>query len=117
MSANGFYKSWLKAVFSKSFSVADGIAGALGALVPAASPLFPQWETLMSQLAWQIPLGFFVAVVLVRMASAPGTIHSEQQRTIEALQASTPVAFKYERSRFRPPPQNLWVATQQPERF
>jgi hypothetical protein len=87
-SAGEFLWRLVWAAFSRSLGTADLISGVLGAL---AAYLFRDSPTIMSDLAWQIPVFSLAAVTLIRLAAAPYWIWREERRKAVALaESSTP---------------------------
>ena len=101
-----FYGRWLSMSLRRAFGVADGIGVALGTLAPIMVRSFPASESAVTELLWQIPLGIFASIGLVRLGRAPYWMYQERdekarqmeiglEARITELQAR--VAFKLQR--------------------
>ena len=101
-----FYGRWLSISLRRPFGVADGIGVALGTLAPIMVRSFPASESAVTELLWQIPLGIFASIGLVRLGRAPYWMYQERdekarqveiglEARITELQAR--VAFKLQR--------------------
>ena len=80
-----YYRGWLWIAFRHSFGKSDAIAGFLGVLFPAIAHALGRPEVAMSDLAWEIPLGFFSTMFLVRLLLAPFWMRQESQKELLAL--------------------------------
>lgn len=70
-----FYKRWLTVAIGHAFGPADALAGALGMAVPAIIAVYPGLSGSLADLTWQLPLGIFVALLMVRAILAPFWIY------------------------------------------
>jgi hypothetical protein len=61
-----------------------GSTAAPGA-IPALRQAVPSWETVVIELAWQIPLGVFGSIVLARLFLSPYWMHKEKQTEVAEL--------------------------------
>lgn len=80
-----FYREWLRIALHHAFGVADVIAFFIGIGVPVIVQFVPSWEPSMRRLIWQIPLGVFLSDALVRLVSAPYSMHRGQCVEIRKL--------------------------------
>lgn len=66
-----FISKWLAKSFARSFGIADIVAGVIGILFPVAAKfIWPELETDLKDLAWQIPLVVLIAIACVRIILA-----------------------------------------------
>src|SRR5690349_11817683 len=83
-----FYASWLAIGFRHSFGKSDAIAGFLGVALPAIAHWGGTQEgAMMGDLAWEIPLGVFTALFVVRLLLAPYWMHQEREKELASLRA------------------------------
>ncbi len=87
MGKRGFYWLWLSTAFRHSIWRGDGVAFLLGIAIPIARNAVPNWESVMNELTWQIPLGVFGSIVLVRLILAPYWLYKEKVKEINRLSA------------------------------
>ena len=89
-----FYSQWIWIAIRHPFGVADYIAGFLGILSAYIIPRYPQWQTTMFELAWQIPLGIFSALFVFRVVLSPYWMNREAQHKIINLERELAQATK-----------------------
>lgn len=77
-----FGRRWLAKAFKKSWTVWDSLGTALGSLCPLIGHYLPRLESIMNHLVWQIPLGAFCGLVLVRLICAPYWLYKEREEEI-----------------------------------
>lgn len=82
-----FLRRCLSVAFLGTWKLRDLVAGIVGLLAPLLSKLIPEWESAMSELTWQLPLGFFAGVAAVRLFLAPYWIYREQEQEKKELQS------------------------------
>jgi len=95
MALAGYYWRWLKKAFSfrRSFAVADGLAGAISIISPAIilwlvpEPSSADVSQVITDLAWQIPLGVLGALTLGRLALAPYWMHQEKHQKLNQAES------------------------------
>lgn len=80
-----FYAEWLTAAFPKAWAIAETSATILGLVSLYLVKRYPQWEAVLTDLGWQIPLGIVLAVLILRLAWAPYVLTRERERTIRDL--------------------------------
>ena len=100
-----FYWKWIEVSVKPSFGLADGIGFVLGIAIPVVIHFVPRWETAMSNLAWQIPLGIFSTIFLIRLILAPYWIYKQQEVEISGLEgklASLQNELEEERNQRKP---------------
>jgi hypothetical protein len=79
MSFFNYYRRFFAVAFKHPFGVADGISTALGILLPIIGRLHPKWTAGVGDLAWQVPLTAFLALVGIRLILAPYWIYRNRE--------------------------------------
>jgi len=74
-----FYGRLMREVFHPSWGWTDSIATALGIIGPLFTHFFPKLEAQMTPLVWEIPVGIFSALVVVRLLIAPFWLYKDRQ--------------------------------------
>ena len=85
MGKSQYYKHWLGVSFRHSIDISDGVAFLIGIVVPIIRQVIPDWDSIMSELAWQLPLGVFSTVILFRLILAPYWIHKDKEKQMEVI--------------------------------
>lgn len=81
-----FYWKWVWLTVRQAPGISDLWAGIIAAVAAfVVTRLVPEWTSVMSDLAWQIPLAVFAAVFLVRLLLAPYWIYLELQRGTDRI--------------------------------
>jgi hypothetical protein len=76
---------WFKTAFPPAWAWADGASGAIGLGALYLVKRYPEFEQLMTDLGWQVPLALFSAILLGRLVAAPFSIYSAQRRELSNL--------------------------------
>jgi hypothetical protein len=86
-----FYWLWLSTAFPGAWTITETVSGAFGLAALYLAKRRPDWGPELSDLGWQIPLGVFGLIFLVRLFLAPLEIYRDQRADIrsreEALRA------------------------------
>ena len=90
MGLRRFFWLWLQTAFRHAFGRADAIAGFLGMSLPALARLNSEWRDALAELSWQIPLGLFGGLFVVRLVLAPYWMYREVQSQQEQVEPNDP---------------------------
>ena len=88
-----FYERWLSMSLRRPFGVADGIGVALGTLAQIMVRSFPAWDFAVTELLWQIPLGIFALIGLVRLGRAPYWMYQERDEKARQMEIGLEVGI------------------------
>lgn len=82
-----YYWQWLRVAFRRTIGMGDGVGFLAGIIIPIILRFIPNWKPVMSELLWQIPLGVFGGIVLIRLSLAPYWIYKEKVAEVNRLSA------------------------------
>lgn len=80
-----YYTELLKTAFVHPLGVTSLAAGTIAVVGAAIIDRYPQLETIMSTLLWQIPLAIFVLLALARLVLAPYWMHKKVEKERDEL--------------------------------
>ncbi len=87
MKKKAYYWLWLRIAFRHSIGLGDGVGFLIGIVAPVIRQFIPNWDSAMNELAWQIPLGVFGSIVMVRLLLSPYWIHKDGKKECNELLA------------------------------
>ena len=88
-----YYKKWFSVAFSKAYSLMLSVSGSLAIFGKHIDNLLLPIGIKMGDLAWQIPMGIFVIILIIRLVITPYKIQKDesdkQQKLLDNLNADT----------------------------
>lgn len=81
-----YYIQWLSVTFRHSWGISNWVVGIAGATIAYIISRYPEWELIVMELAWQIPLGILGALFITRLFLAPYWMHKTLKQSCTELQ-------------------------------
>ncbi len=85
MGKRKYFSQWIYIAFRHSIGIGDGVAFLIGLAIPIIRQLIPGWETVILELGWQIPLGVFSSVIVIRLLLAPYWMYKRLEKERDEL--------------------------------